>query len=263
MEKENNSKIFTLLVVGDNPDELIKKFDANLEVEPYIKYKYSDAAKYRKKAIKVVQDVIDNVDKLELTPFMVNYFKEKVAALKKLTDFEYYTSICDGCSFDRDGNAISTENPNGKWSTCRVGRNLCIPFKLKNGSECLQAKAGDVNWGEMHLAPSAIHTYATAWQLFHKEKEPVTEVEKQIYGNIKNQKRYFEGFDSQEDYVNYCCSYWCYAYLDENGWQDANDHKDYKWITEFYDKFVKSLKPDAQITVYECTAIRGMDEPLV
>lgn len=248
---EGENRVFTLMVVGDTPDEIVKKYDASLTVEPHIKYYYKDIAKYRKKAIKIAQDLVDNADKLELTPFMKEYFEDKFKALKKLSDFEYYTTISNNCSFDKDGNAITTENPDGKWGTCRIGRNLCIPLKLKNGTEALQAHAGDVDWTKMHMVN--IDVYTAAWQLFHKEREPQTLQEKQIYENIKNQKRYFEGFDCEEDYVNYCCSYWCYAYADENGWQDADDHKNYEWITTFYDKFVKNLKPDAYISLYECS----------
>ena len=248
---EGETRVFTLMVVGDAPDEIIKKYDASATVEPYIKYYYKDISKYRKKSIKIAQDLVDNSDKLELTPFMKEYFEDKVKSLRKLTDFEYYTTISVGCSFDKDGNAVTNENPNGKWETCRIGRNLCIPLKLKNGTEVLQAKAGDVDWTKMHMVN--IDVYTAAWQLFHKEREPQTVQEKQIYENIKNQKRYFEGFDCEEDYVNYCCSYWCYAYADENGWQDADDHKNYEWITTFYDKFVKDLKPDTMITLYECS----------
>ena len=245
------SRIFTLMVVGDKPDEMVKKYDANLEVEPYIKYYYKDISKLRKKAIKVSSDLVDNAKTLGLTKFMVDFFKEKVNCLKKVSDFEYYTAICEGCSFDGEGNALSTENPDGKWETCRIGRNLCIPFTLKNGATALQAKVCDVDWTKMHMVN--VDIYSTAWKLFHKEKEPVTEIEKQIYNNIKNQKRYFEGFENEQEYVNYSCSYWCYAYLDENGWKDADDHKDYKWITEFYDKFVKKLKPDDYVSLYECS----------
>lgn len=250
---EGDTNLFSLMVVSDTPDEVIKKYDANLTVEPYIKYYYKDISKYRKKAIKVAQDVVDNSDKFGLTPFMKAYFDDKVKTLKSTTDFDYYTSICSGCSFDVDGNALTTENPNAKFSTCRVGRNLCIPLKLKNGTEVLQAKAGDVEWSKMHMEPSSVNTYTAAWQLFNKEKKPETSVEKQIYENIKYQKRYFEGFNSQEDYVNYCCSYWNYAYADDNQWQDADDRKNYDWITTFYDKFVKNLKPDSLITIYECS----------
>lgn len=249
--QEGETKLFTLMVVGDNPDEIIKKYDANLEVEPYVKYYYNDIAKYKKKAIKMAQDVVENAEKLSLTPVVKDYFEEKAKAIKKMSDFEFYTSICDGCYFDKEGNAISTVNPDGKWETCRIGRNLCIPLKLKNGTESLQAKAVDVDWEKMHMV--GIETYRAAWELFHKEREPQTTVEKQIYENVKNQKRYFEGFDSEEDYVNYCCSYWCYAYADKNGWEDADDHKNYEWITKFYDKYVKNLKPDDLVTIYECS----------
>jgi hypothetical protein len=182
---------------------------------------------------------------------MKEYFEDRITSLKKLSNFEYYTSISNGCTYDKDGNAISTENPEAKWTTCRIGRNLCIPFKLKNGSEALQARAGDIDWSKMHMVN--IETYTAAWQLFHKEREPITEEEKKIYNNIKNQKKYFATFDSQDDYVNYCCSYWCYAYADKNGWYDADNRKDYVWITEFYDKFVKKLKSDDWVSLYECS----------
>ena len=71
---EGETKLFTLMVVSETPDEVIKKYDNNLEVEPYIKYYYSDISKYRKKAIKITQDLVDNSDKVGLTPFMKEYF---------------------------------------------------------------------------------------------------------------------------------------------------------------------------------------------
>ena len=245
------NKLFTLMVVGNNPDEIVKKYDANLQVEPYVKYYYKDASKYRKKAIKTTEEILSNSDKIGLSEFVREYLSERVMVLKRETDFEYYTSISNGCSYDLDGNAISTENPDGKWDTCRIGRNLCTPFKLKNGSESLQARAMDVDWDKMHMAN--VDVYEAAWQLFNKEREPVTETDKKIYENVKNKNRYFEGFSSQEDYVSYSCSYWCYAYVDENGWKDADGYKDYAWITGYYDKFVKKLKPDDYISLYECS----------
>jgi hypothetical protein len=247
---ENN--LFTLMVVSDNPEDVIKKYDANLVVEPYVKFKYKDMKKYRTEAIKMSKEVVDNYKNLGLTDFIRDYFNERVSSLKSMTDFEFYTSITHGCTFNESGDALSTENPNGKWISCRVGRNLCIPLRLKNGSEALTALAGDVDWSKMHMDEANIKMYEAAWQLFHKEREPVTDIEKQIYENIKYQKKYFEGFKSQEEYVNYCCSYWCYAYADDNGWKDADSRKNYDWITGFYDTFVKKLKPDDKITIYEC-----------
>lgn len=251
--ENSDVKVFTLMVIGDQPDEIIKKYDASLEVEPYIKFSYKEMTKYKKQAIKMAQNLADNASKIGLSKNIKEYFEEKVKSLKKLTDFEFYTAISNGCSFDENGNALTTENPNAKWSTCRIGRNLCVPLKLKNGTEALQAKAGDVDWGKMHMDPSTMNSYRIVWELFHGERKPQTAQEKQIYKNIRLQKRYFEDFDNVDDYIAYSCSYWCYAYADKNGWQDTDDYKDYEWITGFYNKFVKKLKPDDLVTIYECS----------
>ena len=244
-------KVFTLMVVSKTPDEVVKKYDKSLEVEPYVKFSYKDMSKYRKTAIKSIEGILSNGCKGWVTEFIYNYFDEKLKVLSKMTDFEYYTMIASGCSFNTDGDALSTENPNGKWSTCRLGRNIGIPFVLKSGVTSLQALAGDVDWEKMHMVN--IEQYEAAWELFHGEREPETEMDRTIYENVKDKKRYFEGFKTKEDYVTYSCSYWCYAYADDNKWKWADDHKDIDWITEFYDKYVKALKPDDLVTLYECS----------
>lgn len=240
------------MVVGDNPDNLIKKYDKNTKVDNYIKYRYKDAGKLKKKAVKLMQDVIDKADNGALSDAVIDYFKERVKVIKKMTDFEYYAIITDGMSINADGDAESDVNPDGKYTTCRIGRNLCIPLELKDGTTAFQAKAGEVDWKKMHMVRKEL--YSTAWKLYHKEIEPSTEEETKIYNNIKNQKRYFSGFKNEEEYVDYNCSYWNFAYLDENGWSDASDYKNFDWITNFYNRFVLTLKDTDLVTIYECTA---------
>ena len=128
--EENKSKFYSLMVVGDNPLEMIKKYDATMEVEPYVKYRYDDAGKIKKKAIKLMQDIIDNSDKVSLTNIMIDYLKERIKNLNSISDFEYYSTLTDGLEINSDGDAITTENPDGKYKTCRVGKNLCIPLIL-------------------------------------------------------------------------------------------------------------------------------------
>lgn len=249
--EEVKNKFYSLIVVGENPDEMLKQYDLKLEVEPYVKYHYKDAGKLKENAINLMQDVVDNTDKVGLTDMMIDYLKDRIKNLKYMSDFEYYTSLTGELTYDENGDAISTENPNGKYVTCKIGRNLCIPLKLKNGDEVFSAHVKDVDWDKMHMVNKELYTIA--WELFHEERIPQNNQEKQIYENIKNQKKYFESFDCVEDYVNYNCSYWNYAYLDKNGWVDASDYRNYEWITTFYDKFIKKLKDDDIITIYECT----------
>ena len=43
----NKSSVFSVLVVGDKPDELLSKYDIHTEVKQYVKYKYLDSKKYQ------------------------------------------------------------------------------------------------------------------------------------------------------------------------------------------------------------------------
>ena len=239
------------MVVGENPKQIVEKYASDYKSEPYVKYKYLNAKKYQDTAIKAIQTMLDNVDKIGLQPTLKEALQARLDNLSKLTPFEYYRELTDGMYYNENGDALSTENPDGKYSSCRVGKNLCIPLVLKDGSEVFSAKASDVDWNNMHMVKCDI--YKLAWRLFHGEIEPSNEQEQQIYDNIKDQKKYFDGFDCEDDYVNYNCSYWNYAYLDENGWVDGSDYKNYEWITSFYEKFVTKLNPDDIITIYECS----------
>src|SRR5574344_1786238 len=163
-------EILTLMVVGENPDELLKKYDMSLQVEPYIKYKFLDAKKIKKNAEKMLTNFLKSDSSVKLSESVKKYFEEKLSDTKDMTDFEYYQKISDGLIYDSNGNAISTENPNGRWKTYRIGRNLCIPLELKNGEKSLQARAGDINWNAKHMANT--ETYEIARDMVHKIVDP-------------------------------------------------------------------------------------------
>ena len=100
------SKFYTVMVVGDNPEELMAKYDTSLKVKPYIKYKYLDAEKMRKNAIKVFTELCANPRKFSLNDFQTDYFKERLKATNNMTSFEYYTTITNGLYYDDNGNAL-------------------------------------------------------------------------------------------------------------------------------------------------------------
>ena len=43
----------TILVIGDNHEEIVKKYSADTKVKKYVKLKFADAEKERKKHIKL------------------------------------------------------------------------------------------------------------------------------------------------------------------------------------------------------------------
>lgn len=248
----DGSKLFTVLVVGDNPEELMKKYDINLKVERYIKYKYLDADKMKKNSIKVLTEIVNTPKKFNLSPFHVDYFKQQIKAINEMSSFEYYSNVTNGLYYDEEGNALSDRNPNGKWLSYNIGKSFSLPLVLNNGEETYQALVEDVNWGAIHMNNTML--YELVWQLVHGEKEPSNEEEEKILSNMKDKTNYFSSFKNMDEYVAHSCSFWHYAFLDENGWVDMDDgFKSIDWVINFYDKFISNLRPNSKITIFECT----------
>ena len=131
----NGSKFFSVLVVGDNQQELLSEYSISKKVPQYVKYTYLDASKYQERAIKVLQKLLDDSDKIGIPKDTRDVLCERMKTLEKMSSFEYYKELTDGMYYDENGNAMSSENPNGKWSTCHIGRNFSLPFRLIDGKE--------------------------------------------------------------------------------------------------------------------------------
>ena len=248
---------FSLMVVGDNPEEMMKEYSSEENKKTYVKFKFADMPKLRKNAIKMAKKVIESAAEFDISDDIKEYFKAKVKTLESLSDFEYYNSLTDGMEYDEEGNAIANENPNAKFSSYRIGRNMCIPLTMKDGSHAFQAKAADVDWEAMNMNVDSVEQYKRLWMLGHDEAIPEkgNETDEILHANAKAMLKYFSNFKNMDDFVKYSCSYWNYAILDKDGWKDADDITNFEWITGFYDNYVKKLNPDDMVTIYECTKI--------
>ena len=251
---QTNSRFFSVMVVGDNPMDLMEKYDRAMEVEPYVKYKYLDAKKYKNVAVKAMEKVLSEEDKISLQPSVREALKERLKSLKNMSDFEYYRQLTDGMFYDNNGNALSEENPDGHWVTCREGGHFSLPLKLFDGKEVYSARKGDVDWGSMHQANKSV--YEAAWEIVVEGRAPENSMEETIYESMKDKDSYFSNFKDKDEYVTYSTSFWNYAYVDEKGWKDMDNTcggNEKKWVEEFYDNFVKDMDGNKLITIYECT----------
>lgn len=245
------SKFYTVMVVGENPDELMKPYDMSLKVEPYVKYRYLDSGKLKENAIKTTQGIVDNAHLLKLSKFQVDYFKEKLKGYMGMSDFEFYSALTHGLFYDKEGNALSEENPNGKWQKYNLGANFSYPFKLVDGNEKYQARASDVDWGSMHFNPKAVNYFETVWRVVVDGEQTNSDGEQKLYEMWQNKRNYLGTFKDIDAFVAHNCAYWCYAYLDKDGWVDYDTENDQSWVTSFYDRFVARLNDDEQITIFE------------
>ena len=247
------STVFTVMVVGDNPEELMKNYDEGLKVEPYKVYEYSKADKMRESSISVLEEIISNPKKFNMNDYQIDFLKERINNIKKMSSFDYYSNLVKGLKIDEEGNAWSTQNPNGKWQTYKLGDNFSMPLILKDEKkESRQALMKDINWAKTHMVDTKL--YDLVWDLVHEVKKPKNEKEETILNNMKDNKLYFSKFKDKKEYVTHCCSYWNFAYLDKNGWKDIDDSKNpNEWVAKFYETFVYKLNPNDKITIFECT----------
>ena len=240
------------MVIGEQPENIVEPYKADHRCEPYVKYKYLDAKKYQKASIKALEKLLEESDKIGISDDVAEHLKNRLKVLSDMSSFDYYRELTDGLYYDENGNALSDENPNKKFNTCRKGGNFSLPLILKDGNNAYQAYARDVDWERMNGLNSEVYT--AAWEMVMENREPVTDEEKTIYESMKDKTAYFEKFKSKEEYVKRSSAYWNYAYLDENGWDSVDEcESEIKWINEFYDKFINKLNGDELVTIYECS----------
>ena len=248
------SKFFNVMVIGDDPEGLMKKYDKALKVKPYIKYKYLDADKLKKNAEKLLSNVIENFDKFQMNESQLRYFKERLKAIHGMSSFEYYKTITDGLYYDDEGNALSEQNKDGKWDTYNLGKNFCYPLKLKDGKESYQTKADEVDWNQMHMNPDSVKLFEIIWALVIDDDTPSNADEEKLKKLWETKKNYLSNSSNVDQFVAHNCAYWNYAFLDKNGWVDVDDEGDeVKWVSNFFERFIEPLKGDEKITIYECS----------
>lgn len=243
---------FSVIVIGDNPDSEIEKYDSMRDVsKPYIIYKYSDIHKIRLERIKFYSEFMKNTKDLNI----INGIKKQLNSLNSMSDIEYYSQLGELHSYDLDKNIISTENPFGKWITCDKGGRIFSNY-LKdfndNGINC--AKECDIDWSLIHLREDKVNIYNRTWDLCVNKINPETDKDKEILKNMRKYDSYFKNFLNKDEYVKVSSSFWSYAVIDNNKmWFDMENVDEFDWIINFYDKFIKDLDPNTLITIYECT----------
>lgn len=251
---QTNSRFFSVMVVGDNHKELMDKYSLDLEVDSYVRYEYLKADKYQSNSIKALDNLLSHGDEIGLEPQVKESLERRIKVLKGMTPFEYYRELTEGMYYDENGNALSTENPNGHWKTARIGKNFSLPLKLKDGTESYSAKACDIDWDAMN-EPTEL--YEAAWEMVVDGREPTNEQEERVYESMKDKSAYFSNFKNKEDYVTYSTSYWNYAFVNKDGWVDMVNEDERKWINNFYDRFIATIDPNDLVTIYECSVNNG------
>ena len=241
---------FSVVVAGDKPKKILSRYSSSKKGEKHIVYEFDKAEIYQKRQILYYEEVLKS-DKL--SDIEIEYLKEEVESWKKMTPKDFYFELTAGYEVDENGNALSDKNIDAKFSSYTLSNPRCTPLILKNGQKVYSAKKKDIDWGKIHLGNT--WKYEVTWDTVIENKAPKNDAEKAIRDNMLPWKTYLQtNFDSKEDYVKSSDSFFGYAFVSEKlGWNELEDNfAQFKWVAEFYDKFIVPLSDDTLITICEC-----------
>lgn len=261
-----NHVFHTILVAGDNHEEIIKKYDAETKVAPYLYIERSTVGDRKKKYIQTLTEMLspeyDNLKTYDgLTVKTPNeYLQNMKTLLENISDDLFFNSISMDCTIDEKGDAYSTKNPNGYYlyPFCPQTRfkkdgeegHFSIPFTLVDGTQSYSAKKGEIDWNIMHM--NNTHLYERVWEMVVEDSEPQDEEEEALFNSMHNRIKYFENFADKEAYVNHSCSFWCYGFATEKSFNELDFHtKDTDWVKNFYRDYIEPLDDDTLLTIYE------------
>ena len=254
----------TILVIGDNHQEIVKKYSADTKVKPYIKMRYEDASKERKKHLKLIENLLTD-KRISLTPTQYDIFKEDYLNIRNMSDIEYFNMMTEGCTYDSETNdAYTDENPNAfyKYERCQQHRlevtgeegDFSDPFPLIDGTKSYSAHFNDIDWKKIHMNPRKQHLSQRVWELVIEEDEPQNEMEEQLKEKMSARIRYFtDNFNNKEEYIKHSCCLWYWGIATDKYYEEVNyKMSDLGWCTNFFDKYIKKLKKtNPLITIYE------------
>lgn len=241
--QNNQNNFFSLIVIGENPQLLMEEYNANKKVEKYIKYQFKDVLNIKENTLAFLSALLNqkNINK--------SLIEEEIADINEMSDIEFYSSLTKDLECDDDGNAWTSDNPNGKWTEYQPSSIYSTSLRLLNGQTVFQSKKKHIDWNTMHGFQSEM--YSNVWDMVINDKKPSNFHDEILYNNMKGHKNYLLQFKTKDNYISYNTSYWNYAILNKNGWDDANDKPIDEWIKNFYKTFIEPLDDEELITIYE------------
>lgn len=262
---------FTVMVVGENIEDILAPYDENMEVEEYIDRTKEDIHKefidYKEKLLKE----IDNGKRKE----PLSDFENLTKKLKK----ENKKWVKDWCGQDLDdeGNTLSTYNPDSKWDWYEIGGRWSGAFILKPGEKgelgtkswtnkdevipvnrADQAYKSQIDWDTMNA--HAREQAEKDWDDIMDPNPDTCTYRPEYVAQLK--ELHLKMYGTKEEYVKRRGIWAPYAYVDQNEWHapgemgwwgvssDETEDRD-KYDRDFAD-YIAALPDDTLLTIVDC-----------
>jgi hypothetical protein len=252
----------TLLVIGENHDEIAKMYSKETNTTDFVKYKLNDAPKLHKEHLSILETIIKTIKEkpdYEGKEVEISAYQDMYDSYKEMDDFEFYQVLTQEYQHNGDGDVIVNENPNGHYlkqkcydEQIRANQNneapFVDPFILLDGTKAYSATVGEIDWDRVHLGKSPI--YEAVWEICVEGRKPTTPDEEVALNVMGNKQNYFSNFKTKDEYVGHCSAFWTYAIATKDKYVECNG-RDVDWTNNFYESNIKHLSDDTVISLYE------------
>ena len=244
---------FSVLVIGDNPDELMAPYDENLEVDEHVALTRKEASEKKKDELKKMKGYLK--EDPDGKKYRIQNIKKRIAELESMPDEVYFKDRVQFYEkFNENGEPLTTSNPDAHWDYWGPEDILWTKGKKKQVSS---AKAKDIDW-ERHKMEG------------RKEAEKQLKI---IEEEMKKNRDVSLPWDRQtpserlmnrEAYIAEAERFHTYAVVTPDGeWHapgqcgwfgmSSESEDDWKnWAKKFHDKFIKDLPPNTKLTFVDC-----------
>jgi|694.fasta_scaffold00015_55 hypothetical protein len=247
---------FAVLVIGDNVEEQLAKYDESIEMPRYVKhtkeeliveekqsieeYKNGTYAQYLADPVKYAENV-NNENHLK-------YVSEEFPKKLEMNDEEIYQQAIKYYEEEYlgpDGEVYSTYNPDSKWDWYEVGGRYAGRIAVKDGVEIDEpnfswgwqeedkekviaegyktdsAYVGDIDFSKMHRTEEDYNEALRYWELIVEGAKPKNEDEtNQVKWNWYKPEYYTERYKDKETYAKCNSSFSMWAVVKDGVWYE-------------------------------------------
>ncbi len=250
---------FAVLVIGDNVEEQLTKYDENIVMPKYVKYtkeqliekekqeieeyKNGTYAEYLADPVKYAENV-NNENHLK-------YLREDFPKKLEMNDEEIYQSAIkyyEPEDLGPNGEVYSTYNPDSKWDWYEVGGRWAGTIAVKDGVEIDEpnfswgwrdedkdkvisegymtdsAYVKDIDFSKMHRTEEDYQSSIRYWELIVEGAEPKNEEEKErIKFSFYKPEFYLSRYKNKETYAKCRSSFSMWAVVKDGVWYEKGE----------------------------------------
>jgi len=282
---------YAVLVIGEDVEGQLAKFDESLEMDKYVKKTKEEIIKETRKEIEDYRDgtyaefLKDKVKyKSECNkPEHINYLENEFPLRLTWSDEEVYKHGIrwyEPEDIGPNGEVYSTRNPLSKWDWWTIGGRYRDRFVMKKGESLARyvgslyaeseegsgdsAKKGDIDWSKTHQVKEDYDAAIRFWEMKIEGSEPLNEKETETLKWDWYKPEYYIGkYKTKETYATAMSNFTMWAIVIDGVWYEKGSmgwwgmssettDEGLDWELNFYDRFIKDLPDDTLLTVVDC-----------